>query len=214
MYDQLATHEIPWTDDSVKQALTTMADVLGDRDNIAGNPLQVGFTDSVSNVFAEDPRAAMVIEGDFVPGVVESPLQPVTGFNVFPFPTIEDSPPSVVGGGDIFVMFNDNPATQAFIQYLATPEAAQIWAERGGFTSPNKNLDPSVYPDEITQTTAGAVGEAEAFRFDLSDLQPSAFGGTVGQGLFKLFQDFLANPQDVDGIAQKMEDAAAQAFGS
>jgi alpha-glucoside transport system substrate-binding protein len=214
LYDQLATHEIPWTDDSVKQALTTMADILGDRDNIAGNPLQVGFTDSVSNVFAEDPRAAMVIEGDFVPGVVESPLQPVTGFNVFPFPTIDDSPPSVVGGGDIFVMFNDNPATQAFIQYLATPEAAQIWAERGGFTSPNKNLDPSVYPDEITQTTAGAVGEAEVFRFDLSDLQPSAFGGTVGQGLFKLFQDFLAKPQDVDGIAQKMEDAAAQAFGS
>ena len=214
MYDQLATHEIPWTDDSVKQALTTMADIVGDRDNIAGNPLQVGFTDSVSNVFAEDPRAAMVIEGDFVPGVVESPLEPVTGFNVFTFPTIEDSAPSVVGGGDIFVMFNDNPATQAFIQYLATPEAAQIWAERGGFTSPNKNLDPSIYPDEITRTTAGAVGEAEVFRFDLSDLQPSAFGGTVGQGLFKLFQDFLAKPQDVDGIAQKMEDAAAQAFGS
>jgi alpha-glucoside transport system substrate-binding protein len=156
----------------------------------------------------------MVIEGDFVPGVVESPLEPVTGFNVFAFPSIDDSPPSVVGGGDIFVMFNDNPAAQAFITYLTTPEAAQTWAERGGFTSPNKNLDPSIYPDEITQATAGAVGEAEVFRFDLSDLQPSAFGGTVGQGLFKLFQDFLANPQDVDGIAKKMEDAAAQAFGS
>jgi alpha-glucoside transport system substrate-binding protein len=214
LYDQLASHEIPWTDDSVKQALTTMADILGDTDNIAGNPLQVGFTDSVSAVLAEGPRAAMVIEGDFVPGVVETPLEPVTGFNVFTFPSIDGSPPSVVGGGDIFVTFNDNPATQAFVEYLTTPEAHQIWAERGGFTSPNKNLDPSVYPDEITQTTAGAVGEAEVFRFDLSDLQPSAFGGTVGQGLFKLFQDFLANPQDVDGIAQQMEDAAAQAFGS
>jgi alpha-glucoside transport system substrate-binding protein len=214
MYDQLATHEIPWTDDSVKQALTTMGEILGDKDNIAGNPLQVGFTDSVSNVFTASPKAAMVIEGDFVPGVVESPLEPVTGFNVFAFPSIDGSAPSVVGGGDIFVMFNDNPAAQAFIQYLTTPEAAQTWAERGGFTSPNKNLDPSVYPDEITQATAGAVGEADVFRFDLSDLQPSAFGGTVGQGLFKLFQDFLANPQDVDGIAQQMEDAAAQAFGS
>jgi hypothetical protein len=70
-----------------------------------------------------------------------------------------------------------------------------------------------VYPDEITQTTAGALGEAEAFRFDLSDLQPAEFGGTVGQGLFKLFQDFLANPDDVDGITQQMENAASQAFG-
>ncbi|MEX0675174.1 MAG: extracellular solute-binding protein [Gaiellaceae bacterium] len=214
LYDQLATHEIPWTDDSVKQALTTMAEILGDKDNIAGNPLQVGFTDSVSNVFSENAKAAMVIEGDFVPGVVETPLEPQTGYNVFTFPSIDGSPPSVVGGGDIFVMFNDNPAAQAFMQYLTTPEASQIWAERGGFSSPNKNLDPSVYPDEILQATAGAIGEAEVFRFDLSDLQPSAFGGTVGQGLFKLFQDFLANPQDVDGIAQQMEDAAAQAFGS
>lgn len=214
LYDQLATHEIPWTDDSVKQALTTMAEILGDEANIAGNPLQVGFTDSVSNVFSESAKAAMVIEGDFVPGVVETPLEPQTGYNVFTFPSIDGSPPSVVGGGDIFVMFNDNPAAQAFMQYLTTVEASQTWAEQGGFSSPNKNLDPSVYPDEILRVTAGAIGEAEVFRFDLSDLQPSAFGGTVGQGLFKLFQDFLANPQDVDGIAQQMEDAAAQAFGS
>ena len=34
------------------------------------------------------------------------------------------------------------------------------------------------------------------------------FGSTI-----KLFQDFVQNPDDVDGIAQKMEDAAAAAFG-
>ena len=35
----------------------------------------------------------------------------------------------------------------------------------------------------------------------MSDLQPAAFGGTVGQGEFKLFQDFLKKPDDVNGIA-------------
>ena len=40
------------------------------------------------------------------------------------------------------------------------------------------------------------------FRFDLSDLQPAAFGGTVGQGEFKLFQDFLKNPSNATGIAK------------
>ena len=74
-------------------------------------------------------------------------------------------------------------------------------------------MDTSVYPDAITETTAGAIGEAEVFRFDLSDLQPAAFGGTVGQGLFKLFQDFVQNPDDIDGITQQMETAAAKAFG-
>jgi alpha-glucoside transport system substrate-binding protein len=132
---------------------------------------------------------------------------------VYPFPAINDSPASVVGGGDTVVLFNDSPAAQALIKYMASTDAAEIWAKRGGFATLNKNLDSGVYPDAITQTTAGAIGEAEVFRFDLSDLQPAAFGGTVGQGLFKLFQDFLKNPDDVDGIAKQMETAAAKAFG-
>ena len=216
MYDQLSRHEIPWTDQSVKDALTEMAKIVGDADNIAGGTqaaLQNDFPTSVSNVFAEEPKAAMVIEGDFVPGVVESPLEPETGYNVFPFPAINDSPPSVVGGGDLAIMFNDTPASQAFIEYLATPEAAEIWAGRGGFSSANQNLDSGVYPDPITETTATAIAEAEEFRFDMSDLQPSEFGSTEGQGLWKIFQDFVANPDDIDGTAQQLETAAAAAYG-
>jgi alpha-glucoside transport system substrate-binding protein len=209
MYDQLARHEIPWTDQSVKDALTEMAKVFADKDNIAGNPLQVDFETSVSQVFSESPEAAQVIEGAFVPGVVEHGLEAGTGFDVFEFPAINDSPPTVVADGNMFVMFNDNPAAQAFIEYLATPEAAEIWAELGGFATPNQNVDPSVYPDDLTRRTAGALGEAEVVRFDLSDLVPPEFGATTGQGLWKLFQDFLANPDDVDGIAEQMEQAAS-----
>ncbi|HUH15097.1 MAG TPA: extracellular solute-binding protein [Gaiellaceae bacterium] len=216
MYDQLSAHEIPWTDQSVKDALAEMAKILGDTGNLAGGTagaLQTDFPTSVSNVFSAEPKAAQVLEGDFVPGVVEHGLEPGTDFGVFPFPAIGDSGLAVVGGGDTVVMFNDSPAAQALIRYLASADAAEIWAGRGGFASLNKDLDTSVYPDEITQTTAGALSEADVFRFDLSDLQPAAFGGTVGQGMFKLFQDFLQNPDDVDGIAQQLEDAAAAAFG-
>ncbi len=213
-YDQLSRHEIPWTDQSVKDALAEMAKFVGDADNIAGGKagaLQTDFPTSVTQVFADPPKAAMVIEGDFVAGEIKE-AEPETGFNVFDFPSINDSPPMVVGGGDIVVMFKDNPAAKAFIEYLATPEAAEIWAKRGGFSSPNKQLSADVYPDPILQKTAGAIGEAETFRFDLSDLQPAAFGGTPGQGLFKLFQDFVSNPEDIDGVTQKMEKAAGQAF--
>jgi alpha-glucoside transport system substrate-binding protein len=110
-------------------------------------------------------------------------------------------------------MFKDSPAAEALVEYLASPEAAEIWAAKGGFATLNKNVDTSVYPDDITKETAGALASVETFRFDLSDLQPAEFGGTVGQGLFKLFQDFLQNPSNVDGIAQQMESAAKQAYG-
>ena len=108
----------------------------------------------------------------------------------------------VVGAGDAVVMFKDSPAAQAFIRYLATPEAAEIWAARGGFSSPNQNVDAGVYPDELTAQLASAIAEAETFRFDLSDLLPSAFGSDA---LFKGLQDFLGNPNDVDGIAEQLE---------
>ena len=214
-YDQLAKHEIPWTDQSVKDALTLMQDIVGKSDNLAGGTdaaLQTEMPDSVAKVFTDKPDAAMVVLGDFAPGVTETTLEPETGYNVFTFPSIEDSEPSVVGSGDLFLKFKDSPAADAFLEYLTTTDAAEIWAKRGGFSSPNKHLDVSVYPDEITRTTAGALAEAETFRFDLSDLQPSAFGGTPGQGLFKLFTDFVEKPQDIDGITQQMEAAAAKAY--
>jgi alpha-glucoside transport system substrate-binding protein len=213
-YDQLARHEIPWTDQSVKDALTLMQDVLGTSDNMVGGTegaLQTEMPDSVANVFREDPRGSMVIIGDFAPGQTETTLEPETGFNVFTFPSIEGSEPSVVGGGDLFVKFKDSPAADAFLEFLTTTEAAEIWAERGGFSSPHKDLDVDVYPDEITKTTAGALAQAETFRFDLSDLQPAAFGATSGKGLWKAFTDFVANPNDIDKIAQQMEAEAKKA---
>ena len=216
MYDQLAAHEIPWTDQSVKDALARMAEIYGDTANMAGGragALQTDNAGSISKVLTDQPEAAMVIEGDFVPTAVETDLEPETGYNVFTFPSIDGSDPAVVAAGDFVAMFRDSPAAQALVEYLTSAEAAEAWASRG-IGTPNKKLDDSVFPDEISRTTAGAVGDAEILRFDLSDLQPSAFGGTVGQGLFKLFQDFLNNPDDIDGIAQQMENQAAEAFGS
>ncbi len=119
----------------------------------------------------------------------------------------------MVGGGDTLITFKDDPATRAFVEYLATPQAGEIWARLGGFASPNKNVDSSVYPDPISKATATALAQAETFRFDMSDLAPAAFGGTVGQGEWKILQDFLKDPQDIKGTQQALEQAAAKAFG-
>jgi alpha-glucoside transport system substrate-binding protein len=217
-YDQLTKHQLKWTDPSVKKALTTMGQVLGDSSNLAGGTsgaLQTDFPTSVSNVFATKPKASMVLEGDFVPGVLKTnPLKPVTGYNVFTFPSVDGSGNTVVGGGDELMMFRDTPAIRALVNYLATGEAQTIWAKLGGYSAPAKTVDASAYPDDITRTTASAIGQADTFRFDLSDLQPASFGGTVGQGEFKIFQDLLQNPKNVDSVAASLESAAAKAYAA
>ena len=132
---------------------------------------------------------------------------------MFEFPSIGGSKPSVVGAGDIVVMFKDSPASRALVTYLASPAAATIAAKYApGYSSPNKNVKPSAYSDVLNRATAIQLAHAKTFRFDLSDLQPSAFGGTVGQGEFKLFQDFVKTPSDVNGIAAQLEAAAKKAY--
>ena len=215
-YDQLTTHAIKWTDPSVKAALKSMAAIFSDTDNIYGGTsraLQTDFPTSVTNVFTLPPKAAMVIEGDFVPGAAtKTKAKPITDYNQFPFPSVGGSEPSVVGGGDTIVMFKDTRAARALVMYLASPEAATIWAKRGGFSSPNKGVPASAYSDPVTRATATALAQAKIFRFDMSDLAPSAFGGTPAQGEWKILQDFLKNPSDVDGTASKLERAATRAY--
>ena len=218
-YDQLSKHQIKWTDPSVKAALTEMAKIYKDKSNIVGGisgALQTDFPTSVSKVFVNPPKAAMEIEGDFVPGVVagKTTLKPGTGYNVFDFPSVADSQPSVVGGGDSLIMFKDSPGAEAFVKFMASPEAGKVWVENGGVSSPNKNVPASAYPDPITRATATKLAQASTFRFDMSDLAPASFGGTAGQGEWKILQDFVSNPNDVDGTASKLEAAAAKAFKS
>ncbi len=214
-YNLLSKHKIKWTDASVKTALKLMAQVVGDTGNIPGGKsgaLQTDFNTSVSNVFSNSPKAAMVIEGDFVPGVVASsnPLKAITGYNVFDFPSINGSKPTSVGGGDIVTLLKDTPAGRALIKYLATPQAATIWAKRGGYSSPNKDVKPSAYKDPLQRKAA--AGLVKAAVFDMSDLQPASFGATAGQGEWKLFQDFVNNPKNVNGITAQLEAAAAKAY--
>jgi ABC-type glycerol-3-phosphate transport system substrate-binding protein len=216
-YDQLAAHEIPWTDQSVKDTLKALQPLIGKEDFVAkglNGALQVGFEDSVKLVFGPTPEAATVFEGDFVANVIRDETEAKAGddFNFFAFPSVKGSEPSIVGGGDVVVLLNDKPAARKLIEYLATAEAGEIWAKLGGFSSPNKDVDLSVYPDDISREAAKQVVEAEIFRFDLSDTVPSAFGATKGAGIWGRLQDWLAKPTDVDGVTTRLEAEAKTAY--
>ncbi|WP_353942900.1 ABC transporter substrate-binding protein [Streptomyces sp. HUAS MG91] len=217
-YDQLAAHKIKWTDPSVKQALTTLAQLWGKSDYLAGgNKGAVGteFTKSVEQTFTggDQPKGAMVYEGDFVQVNIQQTKAKVgTDAKVFPFPAVGDQAP-VVSGGDAAVIFKDSPAAQALVKFLASPDAATIQAKLGGYLSPNKNVDLSAYPNDVQRTIAKAlVDSGDSFRFDMSDQTPQAFGGTPGKGEWKALQDFLTNPKDIEGTQKTLEADAVKAY--
>ncbi|MBQ1087632.1 ABC transporter substrate-binding protein [Streptomyces sp. B93] len=220
-YDALAAHELKWTDASVVKALGTLGELFKDEQLIAGGQKQALNTDfpgSVEKVFGPEPEAGMVYEGDFVAGVAKDQFGKEIGKDAdfFPFPPVDGGTAPVVSGGDAAVVLKDGKnakAGMALLEYLATPEAAAVWAEAGGFLSPNKALDLTAYGDDVTRATAKSLVDAgDSVRFDMSDQAPAAFGGTKGVGEWKILQDFLRDPSDPEATAAELEKAAAKAY--
>lgn len=217
-YDQLAQHKIKWTDPSVEKALTTLGEVFGTKGFVAGGSkgaLQTEFPASVKQTFTggDQPKAGMVFEGDMVSlAISETKAEVGTDAKVFPFPVVGQSSPAVVGG-DAAVALKNTKGAQALLTFLGSPDSAKIWAEAGGFISPNKNLPMSAYPNDVQRNIAKAmIAAGDDIRFDMSDQAPQSFGGTPGKGEWKALQDFLANPKDVAGTQKALETAAAKAY--
>ena len=215
-YVQLTNHEIPWTDQSVVDALAVMAELVANPDFVLGGrdgALQTNFVASITAVFAT--ADAVVVEGPGdIAGIAkeEAGAEVGTDLDFFPFPSIDGSPAAVLGGGDVAVALTDNPGAMALLEFLTTPAAVETWAAAGGFTSPNQNLDLSLYPDELSRAVAEGLVNAEVFVFDLSDLVPSAFGGTAGAGIWGGLQNWLQNPDNVAAVLAQIEAEAEAAM--
>jgi alpha-glucoside transport system substrate-binding protein len=214
-YDKLSKHEIPWTDPTVATALEKIQQIAGKKEFLldgASGTLQTDFPTCVSKVYGTK-KAAMIIEADFVAvEAAQSGAKLGEQAKYFPFPKAGDTAP-VVLGGDVAVAMKDSPGAMALVQFLASKEGGEIWAKLPGYLSPNKNVSPDNYPDELTKQLGQTIVSAgDAVRYDMSDLAPSAFGGTDGKGEWKVLQDFLRSPSNIKGAQTALEAEAKKAW--
>ncbi len=216
-YEQLIRHEIAWTDASVETAFLAMEEIIGNDDFVAGGrdgALQKGFVDAIVATFGDPPEAVMMSGGAVVAALAgEEAGAEATNVGFFAFPSIDGSPGAVLGSGDVAVALTDSANAQALLAFLATPEAGEVWAPLGGFASPNKAVDLSLYPDELSRLAADGLANAQIFVFDLSDSVPSAFGGTTGAGIWGGIQTWLENPANLADVLAQLEAEAEAAAG-
>jgi alpha-glucoside transport system substrate-binding protein len=213
-YDELARRARPWTDPTVHATLTLLRELLAP-ELLAGGvqgARATSFEESVDAVFSRRPSAAMVVEGDFVRGVATGDAVVGVDVDVFPFPAHRGNRAPVVAGGDVAVLMRDSRGGRALAEFLASAAAGETWARLGGFVSPNDDVPLTAYPDDAARSVARGLLEAgDELRFDLSDLQPAAFGATTGRGMLAILQDFLAD-RDVGRAAARLEASAAAAY--
>jgi len=215
-YDQLSAHTIKWTDPSVKTALKTLAQIYSDTANIYGGTsgaLQALLADSVNNVFSMPPKAAMTFEGDFVPTAATVKAKALTGYNVFPFPSINGSAPSVVGGGDTVAMFKDTPAgarrSSRTSRVPRRPPSGPSWAAS---RRPTRACPASAYPDALTR--ANRHGARPGEDLPLRHVRPRSrrLRRHGGSGRVEDPPGLPEEPQGHQRHCSKLEAAAAAAY--
>ena len=125
--------------------------------------------------------------------------------DAFYLPTLDDSFGTVVlGAGTHAVAFSDRPEVLEALAWFAGTEYANERAPDGGFLSPNKNHDTSLYSNEIDKTFAEILVSADPFRFDASDLMPGAVGADT----------FWTAAVDITTGAKTVEEAFAEVEAS
>jgi alpha-glucoside transport system substrate-binding protein len=205
VYDQVMAGTRPYTDPAVRDAweefgqlfLTPGSTVQGDGAAMASTP----FGDSAYPPFEDPPRAAMAHLAGFAPSLITGRFPdavPGESFDFFPWPG-----GAVTGGANIAYAFNSDPATCSFLSHIASAEAQEIWAERGGFTSANAGVDEFAYPDGVSRELARQLIDAPVFRFDLDD----AIGGAAQQAIFQGVVQYLRDPWSLDAILEAVEAA-------
>lgn len=177
VYDAWVAHELPFSSDQVKNAWGYLEDIWMDPDMVFGGPQTIALTnfrDPAAWLFEDPARCWMHMQGsfvtDFFPQDVQADLDNQVG--VFMMPPIDESLPFTLEvGGDQYVVFNgkDRPEVRAFIEFLATPQSVQPWAEQGGSLFPHTGQDLDWYPTELERNMANAIVTAESARFDGSD---------------------------------------------
>ncbi len=220
MYNGLfVTHEVEWTDPTVIETLETFRRIFDPADErISGGVDGALSTDLRSGIDAafrpEDPAGELFLSGSFVGGIIAETFPDLVcgeDFDFFDFPEPGDMfGDTLMGGGDVMMMFNDRPEVRAMMQWLASPESATIWAtaEEGAILSPNTGVPLESY-DVCKAKEAQQIAASDVFVFDGSDLAPGAVGGDA---LFVALQDYLADPDSMMEILENLEDAADAAY--
>ena len=203
VYDGWVSNEIPFDDPRIIEAMlapitlwTGESDeeaarqALADRDlprvfAASGTIAQTNFADSADPLI--DGQCYMHRQASFFSGFFPPDTPFADGsddaINVFYFPDINDDAPALTAG-TLAAAFNDEPATMAVLEFMATGEYAEKrQAEQtrlldgglSGFLSAASGQDPSVY-QPLEQEFLDILLNAELARFDASDLMPAAVG--------------------------------------
>jgi ABC-type glycerol-3-phosphate transport system substrate-binding protein len=159
-------------------------------------------------------EAAMNLMGTWITGYWNgNGLTPVTDYDFFEFPVIDEGVPNAVVGpvdGMVTAAQAKNPeGAKALLAYLSKADVQTAWAVGQGALAPNVNADTSQFNDVIKKAL-DVVNKADSFNFNYDLATPPA-PSEVG---LDMFQKFIADPSNIQGLLEETQAGVAAAFAN
>ncbi|MEY8096281.1 ABC transporter substrate-binding protein [Falsihalocynthiibacter sp. S25ZX9] len=184
VYDQWVANEIPFNDPAIIAAIEEFGAFARNDAYVAGGAGTVAstdFRDSPKGLFESPPQCYLHRQASFIPAFF--PEGTVMGedadFFYFPAYASKDLGKPVLGAGTVATITQDSKGARAFMDYIKSPLAHEIWMAQGGFLTPHNGVNPAVYESDAQRKMGEILLGADTFRFDGSDLMPGAIGAGV-----------------------------------
>ena len=207
VYDQWVTNEIPFDDPRVVEAIEDFGWFARNDAYVDGGVESVGsidFRDSPKGLFSSPPRCYMHRQASFIPAFFPEGTELGLDADFFYFPAYADKDLGnpVLGAGTLFSITDDSEAARAFIEWLKTPIAHEVWMAQTGLLTAHTGVNPEAYANEPLKKQGDILLGATTFRFDGSDLMPGAIGaGSFWTGMV----DFVDGESAAD-VAKSSQD--------
>jgi alpha-glucoside transport system substrate-binding protein len=195
VYDQWATHQIPFTDPAIEKAFNDAGEILQNKDWVnagSGGVASINTTTTAQVASAlESGKCLMTMQSSsFLDDLKTSSngvetVGPQQNIWAFMLPPINSGSTPFTVSGDFVAAFSSDSDTVKVQKYLASSAWAESRVKLGGALSPATSITPSTSPNELLNASDALLQSTQAtIRLSASDLMPSVVGdGTFLSGM-------------------------------
>lgn len=185
VYDRWVTNALRFDDPAIVAAIEDFGWFARDHAFVDGGATAVAttdFRDSAAGLFTVPPKCYLMHQASFIASFFPEGVELGRDADFFYFPPYADRDLGrpVLGSGTLATITRDGRAARAFIDWLKTPIAHELWMAQTGFLTGFKGANPGAYANETLRRQGEILLNATTFRFDGSDLMP----GRIGTGAF------------------------------
>ena len=208
VYDGWVSGEVSFTDPRVERAFESFEQlVLADGRSVGGRSdvLQVEVARAGDRLFTPLPGCAMFKQASFATSWFPEGTRIGEDADVdfFTLPGGEvDEPAPLLTAGTAAVQLSDRNEVSELMEYLASPDGASAWAERGGYVSARTNVDLDDYYTGVDGRFSGLLEAAAVTRFDASD----QFDSIVREALLEGITSWIAGRTTLDDLLASLDE--------